>query len=68
MSVEDRKKRGIGLCVDCGAAYAVRENSDGALLPIGSRTGCSCGGTVFEEIDSEAALDYDETSWTSEND
>ena len=68
VSAGDREKRGIAVCVDCGAAYAVREESDGTLLPIGSPDGCSCGGTVFEEMDSETALEYDETGWIREDD
>jgi hypothetical protein len=68
MSLEDGEKRGIAICVDCEEPYAASEKSDGTLLPIGSPNGCSCGGTVFEEIDSEVALEYDENARTSEGD
>lgn len=46
------------ICTTCGKAYASEQRSDGTVRPIGQRTGCECGGTSFEVVDStEAAAD-----------
>ncbi|MDG5820524.1 hypothetical protein [Natronococcus sp. A-GB7] len=46
------------ICTTCGKAYASEQRSDGTVQPIGQRTGCECGETSFEVVDStEAAAD-----------
>ncbi len=65
MNSEDGESRKMVVCVDCGSAYAAHERPDGAYLPIGSPSGCSCGGTIFDPVDSETALEYDESDQAS---
>ncbi|AGB37050.1 hypothetical protein [Natronococcus occultus] len=46
------------ICTACGKAYASEEHPDGTVRPIGQRTGCECGATSFEVVDSaETAFD-----------
>ncbi|ELY56066.1 hypothetical protein C491_13992 [Natronococcus amylolyticus DSM 10524] len=46
------------VCTTCGKAYASEQRADGTIRPIGQRTGCKCGETSFEVVDStEAAAD-----------
>ncbi len=52
--------RKMAVCESCGNAYAARETGDGALVPIGNRNGCSCGGSSFSEVAVETDLDFDE--------
>lgn len=43
------------ICTACGKAYASEQQPDGTVRPIGQRTGCECGETSFEVVDSEEA-------------
>lgn len=43
------------ICTACGKAYASEQRPDGTVRPIGQRTGCECGETSFEVVDSEEA-------------
>ncbi|WP_459889095.1 hypothetical protein [Halostagnicola bangensis] len=54
------KVRTMGVCADCGSAYAAREQADGSVLPIGVRNGCTCGGTTFLEVESGIGLEAEE--------
>lgn len=46
------------ICTACGKAYASEQRPDGTVRPIGQRTGCECGETSFEVVDStETAFD-----------
>ncbi|WP_394742882.1 hypothetical protein [Natronococcus roseus] len=40
------------ICTTCGKAYASEQRTDGTVRPIGQRTGCECGETSFEIVDS----------------
>nr|WP_293033078.1 hypothetical protein [Natronococcus sp.] len=40
------------ICTTCGKAYASEQRGDGTVRPIGQRTGCECGETSFEIVDS----------------
>ncbi|NGM67880.1 hypothetical protein G6M89_02445 [Natronolimnobius sp. AArcel1] len=46
-------------CTTCGSAYAARRLDDERFVPIGSRNGCSCGSTSFDEL-TDTTLEFDE--------
>lgn len=53
MSDTDDGSRFVAICEGCGAAFAAMETEDGDRIPMGSRTGCSCGCTAFSRLDSD---------------
>ncbi len=54
------RERMMAVCVNCGSAYAAREQSDGGFVPIGNPGGCECGGTEFSKVETETTLEFDE--------
>ncbi|ELY56103.1 hypothetical protein QA600_12830 [Natronococcus sp. A-GB1] len=46
----DTRSKTAAVCENCGKAVAARLSEDGEIRPIGSRRGCSCGGTSFRTL------------------
>lgn len=49
--MDDRRRRLLAACDQCGSVYAAIRNADRDIIPVGSRTGCSCGGSSFSEVE-----------------
>ncbi|OVE85480.1 hypothetical protein [Natronolimnobius baerhuensis] len=60
MARGDTNGRTMVQCTACGSAYAARQLDDGSFVPIGSRNGCSCGSTSFDELTDSTLLEFDE--------
>lgn len=54
MGDSDESTRFLAVCEACDAVYAATETAGGDVIPIGSRTGCRCGGTSFSRLEDDS--------------